>query len=70
MGGRLAGIARHGRPRGPMETLERAAVSAAKGVQGDYHAARAATRRSRRHQISLIGRGVGAGDGQGGAAAE
>ena len=42
MGGRLAGIARHDRPKGPMETLESVAVTAAEGVHGDYRGAHAA----------------------------
>ena len=52
--GRLAGIARHGAPKGPMETLERVAVTAAEGVRGDYRGAMASTRPGRRRQVSLI----------------
>jgi MOSC domain-containing protein YiiM len=34
--GRLLGIARHARPRGPMETVDHAQVSVAHGVEGDF----------------------------------
>lgn len=34
--GRLIGIARHARPRAPMETLERAQVTLESGVVGDF----------------------------------
>jgi MOSC domain-containing protein YiiM len=54
MGGRLAGIARHDRPKGPMETLETVAVTAAEGVHGDYRGAQAALKPGRRRQVSLI----------------
>ena len=54
MGGRLAGIARHDRPKGPMETLESVAVTAAEGVHGDYRGAHAATKPGRKRQVSLI----------------
>lgn len=37
--GRLIGIARHGRPRGPIEVLEAVEVSTAEGVRGDYRGA-------------------------------
>jgi MOSC domain-containing protein YiiM len=56
MQGRLAGIARHGRPKGPMETLGSATVTAAEGVHGDYRGAMAAGKPGRRRQISLIER--------------
>lgn len=51
--GRLAGIARHGRPRGEIETLDRVSVSREAGVAGDF---RGAVRPGRvpRRQISLI----------------
>jgi MOSC domain-containing protein YiiM len=52
--GRLAGIARHDRPFGPMETLERVAVSATEGVHGDFRGARASLKPSRKRQVSLI----------------
>ena len=54
MGGRLAGIARHDRPGGPMETLETVVVTAAEGVHGDYRGARAAAKPGRKRQVSLI----------------
>ena len=54
MTGRLAGIARHDRPKGPMETVESAAVSAAEGVHGDYRGALAATKPGRKRKVSLI----------------
>ena len=54
MGGRLAGIARHDRPKGPMETLESVAVTAAEGVHGDYRGAHAALKPGRKRQVSLI----------------
>lgn len=56
MGGRLAGIARHDRPQGPMETLGAAAVTAGEGVHGDFRGALAATKRGRKRQVSLIER--------------
>ena len=52
--GRLAGIARHDRPKGPMETVEQVAVTAAEGVHGDYRGALAATKPGRKRQVSLI----------------
>jgi MOSC domain-containing protein YiiM len=48
------GIARHDRPKGAMETLQRVAVTAAEGVRGDYRGRRAAAKPGRRHQVSLI----------------
>lgn len=36
MTGRLAGIARHGRPRGPMEVIDAADVTVEMGIQGDF----------------------------------
>jgi len=54
MGGRLAGIARHDRPKGPMETLDTVAVTAAAGVHGDFRGARAALKPGRKRQVSLI----------------
>ncbi len=51
--GRLAGIARHDRPRGPIETLDHVAVTAAQGVQGDFRGAVRPGRKPRR-QVSLI----------------
>ena len=51
--GRLAGIARHDRPRGPMETLDHVAVNQREGVHGDF---RGAVRPGKfpRRQVSLI----------------
>lgn len=54
MSGRLAGIARHASPKGPMETVDHVPVSAAEGVHGDYRGALAATRKERKRQVSLI----------------
>lgn len=54
MAGRLAGIARHGRPKGPMETVERASVTATEGVHGDFRGGLASTKPNRRRQVSLI----------------
>ena len=52
--GRLAGIARHDRPFGPMETLDHIAVTQAEGLHGDFRGARASTKPSRKRQVSLI----------------
>jgi hypothetical protein len=52
--GRLAGIARHDRPKGPMETLDRVEVTAAEGVHGDFRGGLASSKPSRRRQVSLI----------------
>lgn len=51
--GRLAGIARHDRPRGPMETLDRVAVTMLEGVHGDFRGAVRPGKTARR-QVSLI----------------
>lgn len=53
MNGRLRGIARHDRPRGPIETLDHVSVTRELGVRGDL---RGAIRpgKSGRRQISLI----------------
>lgn len=51
--GRLIGIARHDRPRGPMEVLDHVTVSVAGGVQGDFRGAVRPGRKPHR-QISLI----------------
>ncbi len=53
MSGRLAGIARHARPRGEIETLQTVSVSRMGGVAGDF---RGAIRpgKSARRQVSLI----------------
>jgi len=39
MAGRVAGIARHARPKAPMEVIDHAAVTLAGGIQGDYRGA-------------------------------
>ena len=51
--GRLMGIARHDRPRGPMETVERVDVTREQGVSGDVRGAVRPGKEPRR-QISLI----------------
>ena len=56
MAGRLAGIARHDRPKGPMETLASVTVSQSEGVRGDYRGAQASQKVHRRRQVSLIER--------------
>lgn len=52
--GKLAGIARHGQIKGPMETLASVSVTVAEGVQGDYRGSLAATKPGRKRQVSLI----------------
>lgn len=54
MSGTLAGIARHARPKGAMETLDHVAVTAAEGVHGDFRGGLASTRPGQRRQVSLI----------------
>ena len=54
MAGRLAGIARHDRPLGPMETVEHVTVTTAEGVHGDFRGGLAATKPGRKRQVSLI----------------
>lgn len=51
--GRLGGIARHGRARGPIELLEAVSVTVESGVQGDFRGAVRPGGKGRR-QISLI----------------
>jgi MOSC domain-containing protein YiiM len=51
--GRLLGIARHGRPRGPIETLDHVHVSIEGGLDGDFRGAVKPGGRARR-QVSLI----------------
>jgi len=51
--GRLVGIARHGRPRGPIETLGSVSVTVAAGLQGDFRGAVKPGAKARR-QVSLI----------------
>jgi MOSC domain-containing protein YiiM len=53
--GRIAGIARHGRPRGPIETIDRAAVSLDGGIAGDCRGVRKPGGFGRR-QVTLIER--------------
>jgi MOSC domain-containing protein YiiM len=52
--GRLAGIARHDRPKGPMETVDHVAVTGAEGVHGDFRGGHASTKPGRKRQVSLI----------------
>jgi MOSC domain-containing protein YiiM len=52
--GRLGGIARHDRSQGPIETVGHASVTAAQGVHGDFRGALAATKKTRKRQVSLI----------------
>jgi MOSC domain-containing protein YiiM len=54
MTGRLDGIARHDRPKGPMETVDHVAVDAGQGVHGDFRGALAATKPARKRQVSII----------------
>lgn len=49
----MMGIARHGRPRGPMEVLEHVHVSLEGGLQGDFRGAVRPGGKARR-QVSLI----------------
>ena len=49
--GRLAGIARHDRPRGPMEELPVATVTCEAGIEGDV---RGTAMRRKGRQVSLI----------------
>ena len=56
MTGRLAGIARHQEPKGPMETVETVSVSAAEGVHGDFRGGLASTKPGRIRQVSLLER--------------
>lgn len=51
--GRLGGIARHDRPRGPMQTLSEVAVTVGSGIAGDFRGAMKPGGH-RRRQISLI----------------
>jgi MOSC domain-containing protein YiiM len=56
MTGRLVGIARHGRPKGPMETVDHAHVGLATGIGGDFRGAMKPGRRNKR-QVTLMQRG-------------
>ena len=51
----MAGIARHARPRGPMETLDHVHVSVAGGLDGDFRGAVKPGGKGRR-QVSLMQR--------------
>ena len=51
--GRLGGIARHDRPRGPMQVVDEVAVTIREGVAGDYRGAMKPDG-PRKRQISLI----------------
>ena len=51
--GRLGGIARHDRPRGPVELIDEATVSVREGIAGDYRGALKPDG-PRRRQVSLI----------------
>lgn len=53
MNGRLGGIARHNRSRGPIETLDHVSVTREQGVRGDLRGAILPGKTGRR-QISLI----------------
>ena len=53
--GTLAGIARHARPRAPMELLDRSPVTLAGGIAGDYRGAMRGG--PYRRQVTLIERG-------------
>ena len=66
--GRLAGIARHEQPKGPMETVGHVAVTSTEGVRGDFRGAKASLKPDRKRQVSLIeAEGVGAAMAQAGA---
>jgi MOSC domain-containing protein YiiM len=54
--GILAGIARHGRPKGPIETLAQVRVTVETGIDGDYRGTIKPGGRGRR-QVTLIERG-------------
>jgi MOSC domain-containing protein YiiM len=53
--GVLAGIARHGRPRGPIEILDSVRVTVEAGLAGDFRGAVKPGRKAKR-QVSLIER--------------
>ncbi len=56
MGGRLAGIARHDRPKGPVETLLSVRVSIGEGVHGCFRGGLATSKPGHKRQVSLIER--------------
>lgn len=51
--GLLLGIARHDRPRGPMETLDHAEVTVEQGVHGDFRGSLKPSRNKR--QVTVLG---------------
>ncbi|MEH3107952.1 MAG: MOSC domain-containing protein [Sphingomonas fennica] len=53
MAGRLLGIARHDRPRGPIETIDHARVTTELGVAGDFRGA-AKPGSKRRRQVTVM----------------
>ena len=55
MTGRLAGIARHGRPRGPIETIDSVMVTVEAGLAGDYRGAVKPGGKGRR-QVTVMAR--------------
>ena len=55
MTGRLLGIARHARPRGPMETADRVSVTLEGGIEGDHRGRRKPGGTGRR-QVTVITR--------------
>ncbi|WP_380875055.1 molybdenum cofactor biosysynthesis protein [Sphingomonas sp. DBB INV C78] len=55
MTGRLLGIARHARPRGPMETADRVSVTLDGGIEGDHRGKRKPGGTGRR-QVTVITR--------------
>ncbi|MBB5685125.1 MOSC domain-containing protein [Sphingobium boeckii] len=55
MDGRLIGIARHGRPRGPIEILDHVHVSIEAGVSGDFRGAVKPGGRGKR-QVTIMSR--------------
>ncbi len=54
--GVLAGIARHGRPKGPMETVEQVEVTLEGGIHGDFRGVIKPGGKGRR-QVTLLERG-------------
>lgn len=54
--GKLGGIARHGRPKGPIETIDHVAITLEGGIQGDYRGVIKPGGKGRR-QVTLIERG-------------
>ena len=52
--GRLAGIARHDRPKGPVETLDSVRVTTGEGVHGCFRGRLATSKAGHKRQVSLI----------------